>query len=890
MLRKEFQGHRLKGTAIELATATQNTAEEFLRITYPSMDVLKTLEAVAPDYGRPVILVGERGQGKSHIMAVLYHALNNHGETSKWLGNWSQILANPKLQEIPVRRDMHVISESLHRQHYKYLWDILFERHPDGPHCRGMWDGLGDKKTDIPSDKIMLHMFSHTPTALVLDEYQTWFDGLTNTKRTWAFNFIQILSEIAKDHPDKLVLVVSVRNGNTDAFQQIQRVNPVIVDFKGPEAKHDRLKLLLHRLFENRMCLSPQQIEPAIDVHVMEYIRLLNIPPAETERVRREFCESWPFAPHLVQLLEDQVLITTHAQETRDLIRILADLYKRRGDKTIIITAADFKIDDEESGINALLDSVANQHHAKLREKALRNLDAVKGAVASTGQVLPHLSEILSALWLRSLADMNQTGADHLTLHVDITRDSPIDDNAFQVELATIVENSFNIHAGAGRYIFREAENPQAKLIASARNDKMFQEGEDKARLALEARYVIGGDTSTASKFRVIILPQLWKSDPWALLNEVDQPHRWDDRIPILVVPEASSGVETILGAWLCNHLQRNRNAVRFLLPPDGTGNMFLDRDLLILARCIHLAEEWKTQNAEFGKLLTKYQRELRSILKGRFPRFAVIRTWNYQNPDNCRFYIESHRAEGLQILEAVDRLIKENLFVPEDFQAIALAAAANNDSVGKLIRELREPRPGAQDCIPWLGETIVKEKLIRLCCKGEVAINLRGMEYIQRQDGEDEETAWQRMKGKLGTGKHLDETHLLLPQNTPSIGGLPKSITTNDGQKSDPTPDDEAAPLTSMQGDNTVHFPDTDEGTPSIFDKVGTYKPLSASATSSLNLLGKLESWGVRPGTQVRALSLKAEHLTGSQLYEMIRKLPDGVLYELDIEKEEAQ
>jgi hypothetical protein len=89
-----------------------------------------------------------------------------------------------------------------------------------------------------------------------------------------------------------------------------------------------------------------------------------------------------------MQLLEDQVLMATNAQETRDLIRILADLFKRCGETSAIITAADFRLEDEESGIAALLDSVANQHHAKLREKALRNLVAVKDAVAGTGHCI----------------------------------------------------------------------------------------------------------------------------------------------------------------------------------------------------------------------------------------------------------------------------------------------------------------------------------------------------------------------------------------------------------------------------------------------------------------------------------------------------------------------
>jgi hypothetical protein len=83
----------------------------------------------------------------------------------------------------------------------------------------------------------------------------------------------------------------------------------------------------------------------------------------------------------------------------------------------------------------------------------------------------------------------------------------PIDDNAFQVELATVIENSFNIHQDGPRLVFREEENPQAKLMACARNDKLFTDGSDLAQLAKEVRYVIGGSEEVAKNFRVIALP-----------------------------------------------------------------------------------------------------------------------------------------------------------------------------------------------------------------------------------------------------------------------------------------------------------------------------------------------------------------------------------------------
>ncbi len=906
-LRDEFKGRRLKGTAIELSNnsetgATQIPAADFLRITYPSTDLLKTLEFAEPNRGRPITLIGERGQGKSHLMGALFHALNNPRATQQWLNDWANILPNAMFTQIQLRLGMHVISESLHRQRYKHLWDLLFENHPHGKYCRGKWEGLGEKKTEVPSDEVLLEMFRHKPTALILDEFQTWFDGLTNSRvpnRTWAFNFIQILSEIAFAHPELLVLVVSVRNGDTDAFQQIQRVGPVIVDFKGLNAKHDRLRLLLHRLFENRLQVQQDQIANLIETHITEYFRLKNSPPDKHDRLRTEFHEAWPYAPHLIQLLEDQVLMATQAQGTRDLIKVLADLFKRVGDDTPIVTAADFRLDQDDSGIASLLDSVANQHHAKLREKALRNLEAVRDAVAGTNENLPHLEGIIGALWLRSLADVNQAGADRVTLHIDVTRNKRVDDTPFEVELNTIVENSFNIHEDGNRYIFKEEVNPQAKLIASARNDKSFDEGEDIVHLAREVRYVLAGNPEVASRFRVIVLPQFWRNDPWEKVDESDRPERWDDRIPVIVLPESPTDIASQLGLWLRDNLQKNRNAVRFLVPKDGSPNLFSNRELVVLSRCVYLAEKWKTENPEYVRFQAKYQKELREILKSRFDRFAIISNWNFQEPQNCRFYIESHNAEGARVAEAVDKQIVDNLFVSEDFKDFILSAAPNNESVGKLLRELKEPRPAGNDCIPWLGETIVKERIIRLCAKGLVAINIRGMEYLQVQAGESEEAAWKRMRGKLGTGKHLDETYVLLPQNVPATSGFSVSDPTNSGAVF-PLPGntvigDTGATSTLPGGtgaivENTLLLGNGPIIPGNIFGDANSNVPVAIPATSALNLLGRIESHGIKPGTQIKSLNVKIDKLTGAQLQELLKKLPDGLTYQLDMQKEQSQ
>lgn len=959
-LRQEFAGKKLKGTAIDLANeantgATQVPASHFLEYTYPTHDLLKAIEAVGPDQARPVVVMGERGLGKSHLMATLFHAVNDPDSTQAWLERWATTLNDARLSRIPLRRDMLVIGASMHNHRYKFLWDLLFDKHPHGAYIRGKWEAPGHEKTDVPSDLLMLEMLRNKPVMLLLDEYQTWFDGLTSTKqyphRNWAFNFIQILSEIAKEHPDLLVLVVSVRTGETDAYQQIHRVNPVQIDFKAggtPEKiQQDRRRMLLHRLFANRLQVSPTDIDDRIKVHVGEYFRLLGIPSTEQPRRRAEFIDAWPYAPHLLQLLEDQVLVATDAQETRDLIRILANLFKSGGSSTPILTAADFDLEDEGAGIGALLDSVANKHHTTLRERAMRNLTAVRDALSghtSSAPVPTCLKPVLASLWLRSIAVDNLAGAEPATLHVDITRDKPVDDNLFAAELATIVENSFNIHQVGPRLVFLEEENPQAKLMAMARNDKLFTDGSDREYLAREIRYVLGSEEAIANKYRVIPLPQTWVMDmlgtsekAWEKVPEGDRPQSWDSRIPILVLPEYPDQWEARLGKWLATMLQARRNTVRFLLPRPGLANVFFDRDLIILARAELKAGEWSRSQPEYKRLFKKYQDELRDQLNKRFDRFAILARWDFNEPSQCRFSVEMLNVQGKHIPEAIQKAMAEDLYEPEEFEALVAQAAQAGSSLGKLLSELQEPRPRGLPCIPWLGEVAMKESLLRLCARGKVAIDKRGLEMLQALPGESEAAAWTRLKPRLDVGGHqLNDVRLLEPSAVPAVGGggaLVAATTPQPGGITNPQPGGGGpADLTGGSSGSGTAWPShalpggggtqpelgistggegSQSGTNlstgggpqpgSAYSAGGGAQPGASifgggtrprvnhahEPTAPLNLIGRMEAWGITPATRVPQVSLSLSDLTGAQLKDLLKKLPDGLKVGISIDKE---
>ena len=891
-LRDEFCQRRASEMAIELGQAKKRAAEDFFAITYPSADAINILESCASLQGGSILLMGDRGKGKSHLLAMLYHALTNRKAAKEWLKTWAVNFNEQKLLNIDLPT-MEVIGEAVHRQNYKSLWEMIFDQHSCGKEILKKWEGLGERKTSIPSLDLLVELFAKSPTVLILDEFQTWYESLSNTdedpQRNRAFNFIQLLAEIAEKHPELMVLVVSVRDNKSAAIKQIRRSKHILIDFAGPKAKEDRRSLLLHRLFKNRRNISGVDIENLVKTHVSEYLRLVKKPGAEYQNILKQFLASWPFAPYLLETLEDQVLFSDKFQETRDLIRILANLFKENED-SLILTAADFDLDDEDGGAVAIIDSLSSGDHHALREVARRNVEAVKEAISDAKKEVPHLCQMVGSLWLHSLpsgeaiaSGKTIAGATPRMLQVDITREHRIDDNHFEIELNKIVENSFNIHEENNRFLFLNKENPYAKLMAHAKNDKQFTDGSDLAQLAQEVRRVLTGSAGSSNNesFRVVVLGSRWREEPWQEVAETDRPERWGKHLPFLVLPDAPKNLSSVLGCWLRDHMGVKRNTVRFLFPNESQTSLFEDRDLVVLARAVLLATRWRNDGEDYKRLLRKSRGELETKLSKMFDRFAIIDRWDYRAAERCELRIESHGKTGSSILKGVDDFIREHLFVPEDFRSFVVDFAGKERSVGKLLQELQEPRQGGEECLPWLGETETKEKIIPLCARGDIAINVGGKTMVRVKAGESESEALRRMRGTLSiSGRDLDETILCPVQAEPQAkgGGVV------DERRSDilsPSLEDAAVAVVRDAADSSKEASN-------IFAEPTRLVPYFSESTSSLNLLGKIESWGIVSGTDVRDCSLEIEALTGDQLNELLRSLPDGVTYALRLQRGE--
>jgi len=256
-------------------------------------------------------------------------------------------------------------------------------------------------------------------------------------------------------------------------------------------------------------------------------------------------------------------------------------------------------------------------------------------------------------------------GGTRQELQLDITREQPVDDNSFQGELVQLIEASINIHGEEspdGRLRFGLEENPRSKVRASAKNDKLWQTGvtaveagqtiypgKDIEHVRNTLRHILVPETRQSCS-RVIALGPDWQNDPWADVDDLDKPSKWD-RPVLVVMPEPLQTSEAkrvdALGKWLAGHVPAKRNTVRFLLPADGEKGIYQDGELLFCSRCSYLTSIAWRDDSKYRGLKEEFDKPLRNALKKRFDKFAVLRRWNYQQPDQCIFDVERVTAQG---------------------------------------------------------------------------------------------------------------------------------------------------------------------------------------------------------------------------------------------------
>jgi hypothetical protein len=836
----------------------------------------------------------------------MHHAIQSPGIGEDWLHGWGEKLNDSEMKNFKMIKGFVPISEPVHNHEYTLLWELIFDRHPKGEYYRGQFEQMSQS---YPPRTLLEKMFEDCPTCLILDEFQTWFTGLpekdpkTGIKlRQWAYNFIQNLSEISKDRPDLLIFVTSILDNQNDAFKQIHRQGPAMIDFRGNTAKQDRKRLLLHRLFENRENIPYDDIRSTADVYANERFRILHPDrsDSEKEQIRQEVFECWPFSPELLELLDEHILLSQAAQETRDMIRILAQVYRSHGDNTPIITPADFHVDGDSDEVQTLIDSIAVQaDQAKLREIAQRNLETVREA----GVNVPDARELISSIWMRSMSPGKNVGVTPAALHLDITRQQMIDDNAFQAEITLLIENSINIHVDegpGGTFWFGLNENPRSKVRAFAKNDKLWQAGaatvtgqiaypgKDIDHIRNTLRYILNPENQQATS-RVIVLGMNWEDDPWSEVDEADKPDKWNQPV-LLVIPEQIEGgnadINAFLGAWLVKHVPVRRNTVRFLLLASGTKGLYNDMDLTNTARCSYLcsSEAWGRGDATYRALHKEFDNPLREDLKKRFGRFAILQNWDFQNPENCTFHIEKISKQGGDIPGAVDDTIRSDLFDQTDFKTFVLQQAKDSDFIGSFMDDLTNPPPpNTGEAIPFLGETKTYEFILDIVAQRDIVLNVGGEWIGRRAEDESQEDALRYIRSKaFRTGQEMRQVQLGLPE---VVGGstIAPEVKTDAPTSPKSTTGNQTGVVTPTDGpDNFTHNEYVDDIADGLTGWPQTKR--TDEPATGINLSGFFEKWGIASTQVIDSAKIDFNGLTAQQIRQILQRIPSNIKAKLEI------
>src|SRR5690606_34716502 len=136
-------------------------------------DLIQAIQACfGENNNRYLVIMGERGQGKSHIMGVIHHAFKDPKMFMSWIEGWRSKLSYPvKINQPP--SNFLALTVPLHEQGYEFLWDPIFQHHPEGKKLEGKWEAKKDTMP-IPTKADLITAFEIQPVALILDEFQTW--------------------------------------------------------------------------------------------------------------------------------------------------------------------------------------------------------------------------------------------------------------------------------------------------------------------------------------------------------------------------------------------------------------------------------------------------------------------------------------------------------------------------------------------------------------------------------------------------------------------------------------------------------------------------------------------------------------------------------------------
>lgn len=402
---------------------------------------------------------------------------------------------------------------------------------------------------------------------------------------------------------------------------------------------------------------------------------------------------------------------------------------------------------------------------------------------------------------------------------------------------------------------------------------------------------------------RVIVLGPKWDSDPWPELQEADKPGRWE-RPALLVMPSpmnvSGAGQVAGLGEWMKAHIPSRFNMARFLLLATEEKGIYDDPELRFLARCAYLTGDAWSSDPKYRALKSDFDRDLRGKLTARYDRFAVLKTWDFPNPANCRFEVERIGAQGGEIPAKVEQKLQRDLFDPAEFQRLAVSYAINSEIVGKLLDDIAEaPAPG-RTAMVYLGETQTYEEILKVAARGKIELNVNGTWVARQPEHSDDEAALRHIRGKAWrSGQEMRNVQLGLPGSAAGstvTGSTGVTTAPGGGPVPQPAPGGSTSPPGGLFPGSSGGQPPT--GGTGVIAPPGGQTPVPQipqtqsilDPRTGINLCGAFEQWGLDASTTLARTKIEFHNLSVQQIKQILQRLPSAFKATMEITYTEEQ
>jgi hypothetical protein len=289
-------------------------------------------------------------------------------------------------------------------------------------------------------------------------------------------------------------------------------------------------------------------------------------------------------------------------------------------------------------------------------------------------------------------------------------------------------------------------------------------------------------------------------------------------------------------------------------------------------------------KDPQYEKLHRKYETALKTELKNRFDRYALLATWDYQTPKNCTFHEEQHGAAGAEIPAAVEKHVTQNYFAPEDFEAFIVQAARRNETMRQILALLREPPLPGQIAIPYLGDVNTYEQVLRIVAKDKVALNVGGS-WFRKEPGESLDEALRRLHQRAWcTGQAMFLAQL---GEISQVGSAGIAVAPPVSTATPPSPQEPGPQPNQVTGGDVLTPPACPQPVQSGAEPNPPAQNVirrTLGAKTGVNLLGDLEKWALPDAQKVTQASLTFSGVTVKELRDLCVKLPPKLQAELQL------